>query len=914
MTRQQRTIRQAFRNLKKPPKRIAATLGDGKGNVEVEGYEWLCYARIGNRGVPIKIYNVRSPHENGLDVWVGADDINPQLVQVLGMNYNAGSAYSGNPHIGKHAKNHRRDQSDTVWIEGYQVTDLGVYVDGETMIATVFPGRIMVNGVPVDIVQEDIDLTASVPGSGSLWVLVYLDSTGDILTLAGANKNLLDLRYTDIPEAAAGTIALAAVRLYAGQTFLDSDPTSCDVVDLRWSSMLHTHTSSQFQDQIKVWDYSENEYVYFEANSSGLAAALSAAYSYDSVYVPAGFYTGDFTLHDNVTVTGESYYSTFIYGKVTLAPTSSINNINVQVYGNSSGAVVGVVGAITDRSQIQQCVIVVDNAGTGPAYGVQFNGYAIDIRLTYIRAHAASGNARCLYSASTPTGSTQVHETIFANTNGGLSDTPDANWKVADGVIPYCYGCSWHQSYSIGTEIAYQVGDRASIGEVVFKNGVAGGQTIYGGTGANDDLYVYGTSHATKTTSYVLLQPTGGYVGIGNTTPVTALHVSESSTSSPRGIMSSQHNTGTDGARFHLRKSRGTFVSPEVVVTGDTIGRLVCSGYDGSNYLEMGSIQFDSEGTIASTRVPTNLSFWTATNATPSVLTERMRISSAGMVGVGAAPSAAYRMYVFKTDFDNSANQYGFYSQVACNAGGKLKTLYSLGFIATSNNTSGTVYGLVGVYGIAQANSSSSGNTGTVTGGWFQAKQVSANATPVLYGTRSSLQQDASTGAVTTATNVSAASTFNATTGTLYGVDVTLSVGSAGALTTYNGIRIDAPSITSGGTIANLYGLYIGNMTAGGTTSYAVYTNNGQVHFGDNTDWADGKNLSFGTSTGTKIGTDTNQKISFWNASPIVQPTTSIAAATFVANTSNIANDTATFDGYTIGQVVKALRNVGILA
>lgn len=49
-------------------------------------------------------------------------------------------------------------------------------------------------------------------------------------------------------------------------------------------------------------------------------------------------------------------------------------------------------------------------------------------------------------------------------------------------------------------------------------------------------------------------------------------------------------------------------------------------------------------------------------------------------------------------------------------------------------------------------------------------------------------------------------------------------------------------------------------------------------------------------------------------AAPIAQPTTATTAATFVANTSAIANDTATFDGYTIGKVVKALRNLGLLA
>jgi hypothetical protein len=78
--------------------------------------------------------------------------------------------------------------------------------------------------------------------------------------------------------------------------------------------------------------------------------------------------------------------------------------------------------------------------------------------------------------------------------------------------------------------------------------------------------------------------------------------------------------------------------------------------------------------------------------------------------------------------------------------------------------------------------------------------------------------------------------------------------------------------------------------------------------------FANAINIVFNTSTGTKLGTATSQKIGVWNATPIIQPTTGVAAATFVANTSLIANDTATFDGYTIGQVVKALRNIGLLA
>lgn len=72
--------------------------------------------------------------------------------------------------------------------------------------------------------------------------------------------------------------------------------------------------------------------------------------------------------------------------------------------------------------------------------------------------------------------------------------------------------------------------------------------------------------------------------------------------------------------------------------------------------------------------------------------------------------------------------------------------------------------------------------------------------------------------------------------------------------------------------------------------------------------------IAVGTGTGTKIGTGTTQKIGFWNNTPIVRPTTTVAAATFVANTGTAVNDASTFDGYTIKQVVKALRNIGLIA
>lgn len=57
-----------------------------------------------------------------------------------------------------------------------------------------------------------------------------------------------------------------------------------------------------------------------------------------------------------------------------------------------------------------------------------------------------------------------------------------------------------------------------------FTNG------INGSTSANGDISIRGTSHATKTSSYVLLQEDGGYVGIGTTTPDFQLTISDTNT------------------------------------------------------------------------------------------------------------------------------------------------------------------------------------------------------------------------------------------------------------------------------------------------------------------------------------------------------------------------------------------------
>jgi len=64
----------------------------------------------------------------------------------------------------------------------------------------------------------------------------------------------------------------------------------------------------------------------------------------------------------------------------------------------------------------------------------------------------------------------------------------------------------------------------------------------------------------------------------------------------------------------------------------------------------------------------------------------------------------------------------------------------------------------------------------------------------------------------------------------------------------------------------------------------------------------------------TVVQVAATSKLGLFNATPIAQPTTAVAAATFVANAGTAVNDASTFDGYTLKQVIKALRLFGILA
>jgi hypothetical protein len=68
------------------------------------------------------------------------------------------------------------------------------------------------------------------------------------------------------------------------------------------------------------------------------------------------------------------------------------------------------------------------------------------------------------------------------------------------------------------------------------------------------------------------------------------------------------------------------------------------------------------------------------------------------------------------------------------------------------------------------------------------------------------------------------------------------------------------------------------------------------------------------TRGGINIGSDSTTKIGHYGATAIVQPTTAFAGATLVSNGGTPLTDTDTFDGYTIKQMIKIIRSLGLAA
>jgi len=387
---------------------------------------------------------------------------------------------------------------------------------------------------------------------------------------------------------------------------------------------------------------------------------------------------------------------------------------------------------------------------------------------------------------------------------------------------------------------------------------VSGNVNIGGTTDAGYKTDILGTL---RTTQDAYFATTSGSVGVGTTTPTQKLSVS--------GTGEFTQNAGNVNGTIQIQHSG--VQTWKIGVTNDNTSSLVFGNDLGGSFVN-----------------------------------KLLYLTNAGNVAIGSA-TAAVKLHVYGTgnvQRIESTNTGGAFLDFR-NSG-----ISSLGYVGVEGNTGGvTITGT-----LANATFIGSGATGTplqfATAGSVKStifangnnaigsttdsgQRLQVAGTARIYGTALPhllIEQTAATGNVElqfTATDASypaiirskAAQSIAFKDGTNSNLDIysagQLSIGGGGApfgsTNTLTVLAGTAPTATA----SDCFTLYSKDITAGNAAPHFI-TENGAIV-------------------------------------KIYQETTSVAAAAFTANSGTAINDASTFDGYTLRQIVKALRNLGIL-
>jgi len=256
--KRQREIRENMLRLVEPKTLgFDALLGDGSGNVAVSGQPDNWYVRPLDSALPVIVKRGASPKIEGIKVRIepefGSDKRRKKRgkMKVMGVVATSDSSLA---ELEPHGDSHMAGSSDPVYIDTVQIINGLVYATTGLSV-TVNPGWIVVDNQPVHMSITTLSLSSSVPGSGARYSLVRVDADGTVDVQDGAAvSSYLDLDFGDVPRVADGYVALAAVRLYSGQTELSRLYSSPDVFDLRFAPKMEA------QRLWNAWAVLENEF------------------------------------------------------------------------------------------------------------------------------------------------------------------------------------------------------------------------------------------------------------------------------------------------------------------------------------------------------------------------------------------------------------------------------------------------------------------------------------------------------------------------------------------------------------------------------------------------------------------------------------------------------------------------------
>ena len=497
-----------------------------------------------------------------------------------------------------------------------------------------------------------------------------------------------------------------------------------------------------------------------------------------------------------------------------------------------------------------------------------------------------------------------------ANFTGIIDGTPSAG--VMPQAMRFVTGttiANRTERMRIGSAGSVMIGTIVDAGYNLDINGTTRSVTsvetpiVRGSTSASGTLTLSSTSNATKGT---ILFGTSAYdevnnrLGIGTTNPARTLTVVDNANGN-RGIQNDSY--GSFSALLSYRRANGTISSPTQILANDDIGFFGAIGYhSGGAFASAGSaaILFTAEENFTSTAWGGRITFGTIPNGS-TTRSERLRIANSGNILIGTTTDAGYKLDINGTTRSVTSIE----SPIVR---GNTTASGTLTLSSTSNATKGNIIFGSSTYFFDEVNNSLKlGNVLPPLDNIAFRVQVTSEASNANYvGTVFSNTAAESAGFNCAKYRGTAASPSAVQSGDRLGLYTVLGYDGS-ARQASSAILFSCDGAVSSGVMPGAIEFQTGTSSAGRTARLTISSSGNFTYF-------DGGNFILGTTTGTKIGTATNQKLGFWNAAPIVQPTTAVTSATRVGGGGTTLTDTDTFDGYTIAQVVKALRNVGLLA
>lgn len=232
-----RILREVLNNrFQEKPVYQKALLGDGNGNVSVPGRSDYVYVRLersqGKFARPSVVFNSTVQGPEDTPVVIGIKPHQPDLVQVIGVDYQVfdgykgGTGWNGFTEVAKHGTRHEWSPTDGAGSDVITVYPRAMYAlrtmanSGGGLTINI-GGLTYFQGGEIKHYYGELayDMSSHVPVSGQTAVLVYLDPTTKVIGVSlGKNSPVAPGVIAPYPKVPAGVIPSAILYLSAGMT------------------------------------------------------------------------------------------------------------------------------------------------------------------------------------------------------------------------------------------------------------------------------------------------------------------------------------------------------------------------------------------------------------------------------------------------------------------------------------------------------------------------------------------------------------------------------------------------------------------------------------------------------------------------------------------------------------------------